>query len=185
MILSLGIYQFYWFYTVRTQINTLRRLPDSWRTNALRQLVAAIILIVAYSVFDAYGQRVVAFVLFALASVILYWLYRDISQARETVKLSGFPASVYAFAATPLFLVYAFRIGSTSLQNISDVVGILADLIFFGVVVYKLNQYLDTSSKGAAREAKLGVGEIVIMVLGSMLIGLIVLGTVIVLLASH
>lgn len=173
-IVTSGLYFFYWFFVTKNQLK--RELKNEqhvgWQTAGL--------LVPILNLF------------------ILYWLYRDINNARDTQKQSPFAAIWYVLV--PFILIaLAFVIGigailsiigaiaaelsdqsaSTGLAGAGVLGGLFALLllftggilsyVFLGLSIKNLNEYWDKRSGGKAGEAKFRGGEVAIIIVGVLL----------------
>lgn len=173
-IVTSGLYFFYWFFVTKNQLK--RELKNEqhvgWQTAGLFVPI--------------------------LNLFILYWLYRDVNEARATQKQPPFAAVWYVLI--PFILIaLAFIIGigailsiigaiaseisdqsaSTGLAGAGVLGGLFALLllftggvlhyVFLGLAVKNLNEYWDKRSGGKAQEAKFRGGEVTIIIVGVLL----------------
>lgn len=165
--LFLPLYNFYWFYAARRDVTT--ELGTS----------------------DRAGLQTIGLLVPILNIFIIYWLYRDISRLQSKVRLPAFSSGWYLFSPVLVAILaigalislgFAFdtaKIGSTleGILAITSIVMVLAlfaavilVLVFWGLVVSKLNLYWDTKLKGRAAEAPFNSDEVIIISLGLLLV---------------
>ncbi len=172
-IVTSGLYLFYWFYV------TKGRLKSELKTD------------------DNVGLQTVGLIVPILNAFILYWLYRDINQARSGKQLETFPAGWYV--AIPYILIAAAMVVGfgafvsllggigAALDNDATSSGLLgggaigglllflllalaagvSQYVFLGLAVKKLNEYWD---KVGGTEAPFGKGEIAVIIVGVLLL---------------
>lgn len=125
---------------------------------------------------DQVGLQTVGLIVPILNIFILYWLFRDIDKLHRQAGLSGFPA--LPLAVTPLVISIITRI----IPKLS-IIG-LANLVVYGFVVSKLNEYWDKKTDGKAENAPVTGSEIAVVVGGLVLMILLILAIGAVLLAA-
>jgi hypothetical protein len=160
LIVSLGLYNLYWFYVTRKQLNAElgeeRSLPQygpGLQTFAPLLIAAVGVPISIVLMFFIVGFLLLPLVLIGaiVASVVAwYFLLKDISTLRVREGLGEISPGLYI-------------LGYIALNFVS--VGVAMN----GVVAYNLNEYWDKKTGGRAKEAPYTGGEIAVSVAGAVL----------------
>jgi hypothetical protein len=127
LLVSLGFYLFYWFYKTREKITAELGTQDNVGLQTWGLLVPI------------------------LNWFILYWLLRDIAEARRRI---GLPEDMDPILATVIWL--------------------LVGPVGIGLSQNSLNQYWDTRSNGYATDAKMTAAEIAVAIVPLVLWGLFI-----------
>jgi hypothetical protein len=160
-VVSLGLYQLYWFYVKRDPLNEELGDQASYRgwSPGAQTFVPVVLGILGIPAIILLGLGLLM-ILAALILAVVFWygLLKDLNQARVREGFEPFSPGLYVLG----YIVLSFL-------N-------LANLAIYGLVVYQLNAYWDKRSKGGAVEAPYTTSEVLVSLAGVILfIGLIVL----------
>lgn len=163
-VISLGLYNLYWFYITRAYLD-----KELGNERSLPQLGPAL------QTFGPLGLGLVAiplmFILIGFALLLLviifsivvwYYLIKDISRVRVKNGLSEISPGLYILGYIVLNMAFG------------------AGVAILGLMQANLNEFWDKRTGGSATEARYGAGEIVVSVTGLILLVLLVVFIVIV-----
>lgn len=162
-LLSLGLYQLYWFHITRKQLN--QELGEAATFNTvpvwLQTFGPGLLFILAIPLLFV----LVGFLLFPVALVLSvalwYGLIKDLSVVRQRAGLSEISPGLYIVGYVALSMFFG------------------AGVVIMAVLASNLNEYRDTQTSGKAQEAPYTSSEILVSVAG-VLLGLLLIGLLIV-----
>lgn len=153
-LISLGIYQLYWFYITRQQLNAELGAKRSLARHSVAMQTFGPPLLGLFSVplVFVFVGIVLLPVAIGLEVAVWYYLVKDISRLREDAKLSPIQPGLYV-------------VGYIALSLLASGVG----LVMLGLAAANLNEYWDKVSRGKAVEARYTAAEIIVSTIGLVL----------------
>ena len=156
-VVSMGLYQAYWFYVTRRQLDAELGEERSLKTTPVlvQTLGPAVLFIISIPLvlllIGIFGM--IAAVIWGVA--VWWYLIYDLNRLRERHKLDVQSPWLYVF-------------GYAAASMISP-----AQLAVLGYLAHQLNEYWDVTTKGKATDAPYTGGEIAVSVVGLVLLVLV------------
>lgn len=164
-LVSLGLYQLYWFYITRQQLNAeLGAKRSLARHGVAMQTFGPLVLgLISIPLVFVFVGIVLLPVAIGLQVAVWYYLLKDISRVREGAKLSPIQPGLYV-------------VGYIVLSLLASGIG----LAMLGVAASNLNEYWDKTSRGKAVEARYTPAEIIVSTIGIVLTVIAVIAAILV-----